>query len=1609
MKKKNYYQEFFWKSCYWEYKKYREIIFTWLIEFVSEFEENYSSFEGNWTLREKFKYARTMFKFYNHAFSYDLQRKKSRDVFFYKQIDKKHKLERIYFIRGFWNWVTYSLCGEVLYSKIENIEKEIIEYKKYKDYKGKKRKFELKNIEHSLYVSNYIKEIPPQFWCLFIIYNKYYKYFLRYSFKDWEYPIKRESNSDYDFSRDYKWRLSAPDHNYQMTYFEISHISADLNTYNFEDFMASLSNVPYDPMIRWLVFILEHGLTREQFSENDLQMLNDENFVWGDISLTHLLTYNKKLDQYKYEIREFDRLVEGLDKMYVKHDSKDFDKEKFYREQFDLVSRTLLKENEGILKDLLNKRRLKNAKMLHKALAKNKLKTYEELQEENERENMKEFFYARKKLFFEQQLLEQFWEWQAEYESKIVEDKYFGGADIWNATSDAKSIEETYLLTGKIFGANITDYNYLLDNIVLKSYDQTIEEIHYFLVFKVWKILEKQLKVKHKKTQINYKHLDSNLGLLERINYDRDVVSVIEMRDKDGDRERLIHVNHFAKLEWQHERNESYYNFPENNILITYYQVGLSFTYEDKIKFNKEAERFQRHLKEFHGHEYLLELNKIIENRVKNLKNISKISLKYNKIKDGKNLTNKIVYINNIKWTWQQWLLYTDIDKENIKLDKTIVIFNERFNLWNLKRMPIRIKLPVLLDIDAQFANTYLANKSNYMSFLDHRHFLMTSTIGSYLKQSMDWEVCKKYLEKHFNKDIKDLILWVFTADALNREVLQIKKEYAYVLDNFARNYNIFHKLYFVGMSHYTWDLIKYHRIFASREDFPYDQYFKLKQLEFLNHDPGVKKIAARLEFLYLDKYSPVSYVYLFKNHFFFEKYFTRMYNLLSIASFFWIIKILFYTEVEYLSENFVLYIPIFAMFVFWYLRKRTKIIKDHYKGEELYLYRFKSSKPLTEIDREIAAIKWRKQGKAWLEHFYGSKVAELFMNNNDLVGGFSYEKFVTKVVDPEWWRYHTHKNKDNKIEAYQHIETWILFFIAYYLVEYWNLYQFEYRNSPWIWHYYKLSEITQAQMRLYTTRVPTSYKLREWIEDSYARLENGGNTISRFLENHYRQKKGLSIKPLDYGHDWQIITETIYPVFYDELEKPIFYNLGYGEMEWVRFSRVLSKFHRRGLNDLRGYTWIEIVAKDPREIQELYNKKATPRTSSKYDIHEKLVKLSIEFKEPLGYKPRIKTNIFVDRLQGEVESLLTVIRPYKRNNWQSYEHSYIDVKKEDRADMELLYQNIEALKDFKKTFKNNFKRWLFDRKYIEEGNPYRPWYEFQDFVMDKWNFDITDEEHLFTKFLFKMQDYADDIIEDEIKLVKKYSEIGFFDVTKSNKYDSSYLLHLYVRICNRITDQINNFRFQTHWQKDNLFKMRKKYLKTNIENIENIDMGLLLTITETEKHYHNLCYNLLKYKLNRIETITQIINKRHLKKIIINEIHLHKKQSLLNSYKETNFLIRWWYSEQQYKRAESILEQDIEKTKEAILKHQLKKQNYDYDLNKFKIFFKKYENYVHQITKKINEEDVVEYKCNLILKYFNIKQNFWVFMADFTEKLYIGDFVWIIIKTIIKILISFF
>jgi len=57
-------------------------------------------------------------------------------------------------------------------------------------------------------------------------------------------------------------------------------------------------------------------------------------------------------------------------------------------------------KNDTIFQNLLNERKLKRAKMLHKALLHHKVKTAAELQDERREQLSKEYFYVQKKKNF---------------------------------------------------------------------------------------------------------------------------------------------------------------------------------------------------------------------------------------------------------------------------------------------------------------------------------------------------------------------------------------------------------------------------------------------------------------------------------------------------------------------------------------------------------------------------------------------------------------------------------------------------------------------------------------------------------------------------------------------------------------------------------------------------------------------------------------------------------------------------------------------------------------------------------------------------------------------------------------------------------------------------------------------------------------------------------------------------------------------------------------------------------------------------------------------------------------------------------------------------------
>ena len=1485
---KNYYQDFFWRKWFWYWKESKKIILTRLIDLFKNIEESYQNFEENietknWTLWERCKYAYYMYKMYKHVMTRKDQQRISRDIFFYKLAKERDKIIRIYFFKGLINWFTYITLDRVIYTKIGDLKPRKIEHKNFKYY--------IKNIKGTIHISGYIEEVPPQFWALVIIYNKYYKYLLKYVYSDPEYPIKWEPNKHLEFSKNYKWRLASPEHVKDVPFFDSRFIAADINSFSFEDLLISLANQPYDPLIRWLLFILEFGMTEEELIEEKEAWINEtqcKEDVWGDISLAQLLTYNEYLDEYKYEIKEFNRLIGGVDFLKIAENTLERDKQKYYYDQYKAVKARIVYKNENIIKELLEKRKLKKAKILHKALLRNKLKTPKEKEQELEDENLKEYFYVKKKQFFEDTMTDKFWDWQAEYDSKMPEDTYFNADDISKATFAAHDSEEYSL-----YNSLLDDYGYLLNNIVLDSFDQTMEEIYAYLMNEVWKILQNILKKDNVKSVINYKHLIIDETTLSRLNYTDHLVPKQEIIYDVVTEKKSIQDTYrykYNRLSWDSTRLNPLYSFIENNIISVYFEVGDIFMYEDKIKFNADAQKYKRTDK-YHENSALLSLLSMLATRREQRRNIQRKNIETNFSKNKVKYDEKedLKFIQNVKWTWDQWLIFNNIDVENKLLNKNTVIFNERFHIWNLKRVPMRLKLPVKLNVDEEYMRNYYKDKSNYMEFFWHRSFLMGGTVAPILKQSLQWENCKRYLEKHFDKNIRDLIIWIFTESALNQETLKIKRDYEFVFKNFIQNYAIFHKLYFVGLAHYSWDLIRYHEIWWGQEEFPYDRYFQLKQIEFLMHDPGVKRLMERVHDIFIDKYKPINYIFFFKYQFF-GNYAFHMYKILSIGSFIWLLKVLFYDQGAYVTNHYMFFVPILLVLLFWYLRRNMEDIKDTSKGSEIYLYRYHKTKIVDELDweRRRLAIASRKQ--EWIENFYDKdKIPVVFGEGHS---------FLSTDRAPGWWREYSHLDKDSRPFAYRHMKFFSWIMVSFVWCLYWRGYSWKYRNSWWIWEYYRHDEDLVSKLKKENRYAPVHFKQREWFEDSWVRLEEGGNPYTRWYENTYRKYKQIEPLQLDMGyHDWQVARNVVSPSWWYETEF-IEITGAMAEGYWTYLATLIDYHILKDLGVYRRYSFADIIALSGHQI--------------------------------INRRRLMKQKHFLTK-----------------HNRTLSEHYYLNrIVKGDLSNFNdnLAYRNVDALTFMKKDFiadLSRFRAYLiriqWNKRYPNRVNPYKKWFDFLDWVEYWYNYNVIDRSHMYSHFLIESQAYTSKWMLEDMQRYRGKKTIFEIYMEKATHYKEQILT-----------------REQSIYTDHNLSYKSGKLL----------DMRTLLSITEKEKHYHNYCYHLIKYKLDRV--------------IIMKKIHPE-----------------YFYKKYGFKQ-EQIL---IHKATEA---QRLEFLSIEPDYLVYTL--RKYGRYINNINRKIDKTEIIEYKCNLLLNFWAEQKNFWILIKDLFDKTGIIDFIIILINLLMKI-----
>lgn len=260
--------------------------------------------------------------------------------------------------------------------------------------------------------------------------------------------------------------------------------------------------------------------------------------------------------------------------------------------------------------------------------------------------------------------------------------------------------------------------------------------------------------------------------------------------------------------------------------------------------------------------------------------------------------------------------------------------------------------------------------------------------------------------------------------------------------------------------------------------------------------------------------------------------------------------------------------------------------------------------------------------------------------------------------------------------------------FATYFLTEYWKNYKFEYRNSWWLWEYFRYDAELVKELRAKGLLdkdiiAPKHYKEKQWFFDSWARLENGGNWYSRWYENYYRKKWNLPIKELDYGYDWQKIIKVDAPIAIDR--KIYHFPGGVADVNWVIFSRFVESYNRL-----------------PDELK--------------------------DFRKVIRFKPVWRRKKKLSRRRRILE------RRWRREKYKEL-FDDVPIKKFDRerelTNWEILRDNIIDIKNECTTL---FKKLYYLDRYVDKYHPLAKWGEFLFWVQDNTGFDTTG--NIYARFL---------------------------------------------------------------------------------------------------------------------------------------------------------------------------------------------------------------------------------------------------------------------------------
>lgn len=646
-----------------------------------DFEDDYVNFDNKLGTKHWSPYKRI--KRLLEVIYYDIKNKKnrlklkevSRDKFLKQKTKDRNKIIRIYLIKGLINWISYKFYKKIIFKEIKELKTQKI-YINLSNYR--KYKYILTNINSEIHITERLSKVPPQLWLLLIIYDYYYKVIIFYFIKK-EEPIYHKEPTPVVKNRYMKWKIN-PFYGkwglYQIHIISFLLTMIDGGKYNYH-----LSRQPINLIKKYYLLMLERSGIETWSSEKS----------WFDISSIFTNLY----DSHKKEL-----IYEGKEKPEGILIDKDMSE---YKYDWDLLLRKFETE-----------RRLKSAFMLHLAIHSQEISHY-----------------LHTAATFDPTFLEKaemFAYFETEYRDDIG---YVEWVDLHDRLYTRWRYERHIIHIEDICGIfddfiKIEEIRNILDVITVIYYDITIVEL----------ISSLKLYMNWKQKEAYFELIDIQMepSLKIYINYDQYDWKEFEYWTNGGKMEISKELNEwFNKHNLDRRRNITFKTMKDTTAdcfskfvyASMYYVQTYSFKYPTSEYDSRIAKERLEILRKYKPNDYVEKIfveadllyiwDRTISGRFSDspilleekqiIFELNYLKLKWNESGeywDNAILQNKLeeplIFVNMLKVTWEQYLHLDITEKEILKLyKKNTVLFNEKYNLWYLKLMPIRVKLPIEL------------------------------------------------------------------------------------------------------------------------------------------------------------------------------------------------------------------------------------------------------------------------------------------------------------------------------------------------------------------------------------------------------------------------------------------------------------------------------------------------------------------------------------------------------------------------------------------------------------------------------------------------------------------------------------------------------------------------------------------------------------------------------------------------------------------------------------------------------------------------------------------------------------------------------------------------